>query len=1132
MNNTTQLPLSIDKKLQVIGNSIEKTAKHRFLIDLAESIVIHVTAFVLGEYKKSGIVEHELERIIENDKHNVSFGTYKKWLQNAIQVLDKNQTPSRVAHIVNEKKHLPSVILFIKAFELCKKLLESGKITVFVEEWSNMKVQLEKEWSNKKNQHPPKTTLIEFIQKLVELRNKYAHPHYEHNKTKQMVEWPITEDSYYDLFNPLLLEALKTLNDELSSVWEFREYVVDSVDNGSIILRGAYQEDDVLEMEGDIPASTLVLKGENTMLIGDWRLLKIMSPETKIFMEQDQEEKRNKATIDDIRKYISEALADGQISLTELNFISSLAKTKMQMSQEEVRSLVLEVAESMDITDPFPEVDKRFIEVVDHAITTKTYNEFLLKLTGQQYGVSSEQFEKLFNDRTFALNVDPVEVRRNKVVQMSTNDFRSYANLMRAQQWIYALGTFSRELRGIYNMTAGAADTFATKEYWQRWAFNAVEDFAKKRIETISPDPEHWQVKMNMWQQGYMTGYAWCSIFPKESPVKSVLALDLAINNSERIKGDVMIGFLPNRRDEKLLENAGLLYALFARNLKEFTEKFMEDIRQYPHLKMWDSINFCGNYPLSEITEKYPWFYTYLYALDEIQFVLPMKELVENPSVVQDTFDISFNLFNGLFEEVIQDYQNLKSSTYLIHEFETTISVKLKELFPIFDQFGLIEQQNKKEKLNDVNVATSEEVEVVEEVLNGLTGSVNHGHFSKIFRSKEQGYPLLISFSVRQDYHTNQLFYRMYISCAGYLEPTLHSPIERVLESMLDLEYPTLSIYFLRSKLVAIFPIENIETCDLRAVTYFLLNEFSARCALNYTSFQSLKVHHSVMDLYEPQTVVLLNQLMPKISALFSNGITRERNWMKGYRFLDFVSSTKGVGMHSLGWGLEFHQDQMMAGVVLHVGDSLKGAQLMEQMHNKANNDSAWKFVSKGDTTSNPPQWILSNSSALFTSSSDHKQNHKAHHALISNEKTYWCAAKQDDKQWWQVELPEAMTISQLVLKGAPHGKSYVTRFHLMYSVDKKNWQTLSDFEGLNDGFSTLELTFESAFNAKFIKIIPVEFVGWPGFRVDFWGKKIVPSKIELQHWVPVNNEQELAAAVAEFEHNIMEIKAFKGLGF
>jgi hypothetical protein len=124
------------------------------------------------------------------------------------------------------------------------------------------------------------------------------------------------------------------------------------------------------------------------------------------------------------------------------------------------------------------------------------------------------------------------------------------------------------------------------------------------------------------------------------------------------------------------------------------------------------------------------------------------------------------------------------------------------------------------------------------------------------------------------------------------------------------------------------------------------------------------------------------------------------------------------------------------------------------------------------------------------------------------------------------------MTVSQLVLKGAPHGKSYVTRFHLMYSVDKKNWQTLSDFEGLNDGLSTLELTFESAFNAKFIKIIPVTFVGLPGFRVDFWGKKIVPSKIELQHWIPVNNEKELAEAAAEFEHKIKEIKAFKGLGF
>jgi hypothetical protein len=325
--------------------------------------------------------------------------------------------------------------------------------------------------------------------------------------------------------------------------------------------------------------------------------------------------------------------------------------------------------------------------------------------------------------------------------------------------------------------------------------------------------------------------------------------------------------------------------------------------------------------------------------------------------------------------------------------------------------------------------------------------------------------------------------------------------------------------------------VEDLERFDPRPLTSFFLTALADACSKSYVSFLGLKLTQPVLTRFGNSMAEVLEEINPSLQGLFSNTITRERNWMKGYRFLDYVYSGKGVA-HWLGWGMEWQQDQMMAGVVLHVGDSLKGAQLMEQMQNKANNDSAWKFVSKGEAALNDPHWILGNSTAVMTSSSDYNRNYKAHHALISNDKTYWCAAKQDDKQWWQVELPEAMSVSQLVLKGAPHGKSYVTRFHLMYSVDKKNWQTLSDFEGLNDGLSTLELTFESAFNAKFIKIIPVTFVGWPGFRVDFWGKKIVPSKIELQHWIPVNNEKELAEAAAEFEHKIKEIKAFKGLGF
>jgi hypothetical protein len=39
-------------------------------------------------------------------------------------------------------------------------------------------------------------------------------------------------------------------------------------------------------------------------------------------------------------------------------------------------------------------------------------------------------------------------------------------------------------------------------------------------------------------------------------------------------------------------------------------------------------------------------------------------------------------------------------------------------------------------------------------------------------------------------------------------------------------------------------------------------------------------------------------------------------------------------------------------------------------------------------------------------------------------------------------------------------------------------------------------------------------------------------SKIELQHLVPVNNEQELAGIVSQFEAKIKEIVTFKGLGF
>jgi hypothetical protein len=1119
MNITNQLPKNLEKTISDLARAREKAAKQKYLLDLGESLVMHLCSFVLGEYKETGLVSIELEKSFLKNGKNVSFGIYLGWLRESSKFLYQQKQPSEIQELLHGSNELPELSKFVKAYGALKSAVENDQPN-----YADLISQALKNNLGKVN-------LLEFFDVFIQLRNRVAHPHKE--VKGKIVSWPFSEE-YFDATNPFLESALNQVINELGKIWEFRQFVVDSNEQGVLTLISE-DSNEPLEVTktADYPEGIKVFAANDTVLLSDWKLLLRAGKEAVEKIRQEEEELRNKATVEDLKESIKAALDDEQISLDELNFFESIGKTRMGLSKEQVKALIVSVATELNIEDPFPEVDKRFIEVVDHAITTKTYNEFLLKLTGQQYGVDNVTFDKVFLERTFALNVDPDEVRRNKVLQFTIEELTDFQGLMAAHKWLIGMGVFRHATKESIFKIREDSYKFGTKEYWHRTAFASLDHFVQSRLKKLCLDEDsEWDTKQNNWQIGVMTGYAWCTLYPKNLPSKKILALHFSLYSS----GGAAIGYLPDWKDYKDLENYGLLLNVFVEHLKSFAMEYSEDLKKYPNLVLWDSLNNNTYYSFTESMSRFPWFYDFIYGFDQIQFYHKVEEIIANPSVLIDSFDIAFNLFKGVFEAVNRDYQNMLNGSYVIDQDEALIRSKLTSLEDLLLGCGLSEATEEDLTSDQGGDEVDEGMETQDSSDNqlsndGLKGSVHLGYFSREFRPRIKGYPLCISFQIKQDYFNNELNYLIYISCAGYLQPEIHEPVERILESLEGLSFENARFHFKRSKFLVQCKVEDLERFDPRPLTSFFLTALADACSKSYVSFLGLKLTQPVLTRFGNSMAEVLEEINPSLQGLFSNTITRERNWMKGYRFLDYVYSGKGVA-HWLGWGLEFQQDQMMAGVVLHVGDSLKGAQLMEQMQNKANNDSSWKFVTKGESALNDAHWILANSSAVMNSSSDYNRNYKAHHALISNEKTYWCAAKQDDKQWWQVELPEAMSVSQLVLKGAPHGKSYVTRFHIMYSVDKKNWQTLSDLEGLNDGFSTLELTFESAFNAKFIKIIPVAFFGWPGFRVDFWGKKIVPSKIELQHWVPVNNEQELPKVLAEFEHKIKEIKAFKGLGF
>lgn len=1106
-------PKSLEKTINELARSREKAAKQKYLLDLGESLVMYLCAFVLGEYKRSGIVSINLEKSFLQNKKNIPFGVYLGWLRDASNYLYKQKVPSKLHQLLHGTNNLPELTRFIKTFDALKDNILNQKSETYSD---SIHKALKGDLGN--------TNLYKFFEIFLQLRNKVAHPHTEVNG--KIVTWPFSEE-YFDATNPFMNDALMCCFNELAEIWEFNQYVVDSNDDGILVLKDE-DEDELkeLEIQTDFPNGIKVfVHQDNTILLSDWKLLLKAGEEAIEKIRAEEEALRNKVSIEELKLSIKSALSDQQISLDELNFFTSLAKTKLGLSKQEVKNIILEVARLEGIEDPFPDVDKRFINMIDNAIENRTYNEFLLKLAAQQYGIDSEEFDKIFEERTFILNVDPDEVRKNKVFQMSLKELKVYQDLMRAHLWIYTIGLYSgNNKESQYKMISGNSEVFGTKEYFHKNAFVAVENFVQMRIENLAQNPEDWQFNVNQWQQGNLSGYAWCSIYLQNDYTHKMLALDIAINNKERISGDVLIGFLPDWKDLKKIQNYGLLKAIFTNHLEEFANEYQAELEKYPNLKMWDSLNFRGNYSFIDIYRNFKWFLDYLYALDEIQFVIPMSEVIEQPGIIQENFDIAFNLFSGLFEGVIRDYKNLIEIEYAIQKEEPEIRKCLLDLQPVFENYGL-------QKTKEIDSSENDSDEVVEIGNDGLKGGANFGAIATEFRTREESYPLVLNFAILQDYNNHSLYFRIYVSCAGYVQPKLHLAVEKVLESMVNLNYDSASFYFMRSKLVAVLPIEDINDFNPKQFSVFFLKELSERCAYSYTPFQSLRIYNPGLKEFEDYATSKLSAINESLASLFNNKITPSRNWMHGYRFLDKVDSSKGA-YHWLGWGLFYQNEKLFAGAVFGIDNSLTGANFKEQMENKAAH-SDWVLESKGEAEEAEKYWVVSSlRQNQFKAKSEYNKLNTARHATILNERSCWKPLKQDSNQWIQIELDETMEVHALKLLGAPNGSGWVTQFILRYSTDGKKWQELNDLKGCDSPNEAIEINFPMALSAKYIQIQPVLFEKSIALRFDALVKKIVPTKMELQYLQPVENLHALDKVFGQMQSILQEIKLFRGIGF
>jgi hypothetical protein len=562
-----------------------------------------------------------------------------------------------------------------------------------------------------------------------------------------------------------------------------------------------------------------------------------------------------------------------------------------------------------------------------------------------------------------------------------------------------------------------------------------------------------------------------------------------------------------------------------------FASEYAEDLKQFPDLVLWDSLNNSSCYSFTESMEKFPWFYRYLYSMDQIQFVHTAQEILENPTVLIESFDISFNLFKGLFEAVNRDYLNRLKEEYLIETFEKTLREGLVSIEPLLVEFGLSESMPEEDQ---TEVTSEEETpEVVEEATStdGLKGGFKLGHFSREIKKKIKGYPLAISFIVKQDYLNNKLNYLIYVSCAGYLESDVHLPIERVLKELQELQYNNATFHFKRSKFLVVAPIDDIETFEPTTITRFFLDALATKCAKSSTSFAGLRISNPLIYSLQKELSSSLDTLALTLNSSLSASIKMERNWMRGGRYLDSITCSKS-SCAWLGWGFEYSDSTLFAGVILHLKDSIQGALTNGAFEKFAQENSTWQLKEAGATDVADPEWILKDATLFkLSASTEHSKPHSAEHALMSNKKTYWAAKVKDDQQWWQLEAKQAMVFTKLKLAGAPAGNSYMQEFNLSYSMDGQVWESMEALEGLNNGDEIRDIELNQPITARFIKIHPTKYIGWPGFRINFFAVKVLPSKVELQWLVPIVSSEDLNVAMAQVEGKINEVKKIELLG-
>tara|TARA_B110000503_G_C7165395_1_gene421665 strand:+ start:120 stop:2333 length:2214 start_codon:yes stop_codon:yes gene_type:complete len=199
--NISEYPEILFTSFKNIENeSYSPSGQHKALLNFSEKFVFYLAGVLLGEYKKSGVINKNIEAELYNySRRHPSFG--QVW--GFVRLLCTEVPDSIIKKVITSKENRTSYSELVDTFEQLTKMVNDEVLSEFssyLKETTNSNM-----------------AFSSAVDCIIQIRNKNAHPELK-GKT---YSWPLNDD-FFDCINPVLLNVL---NDFLGTFGAISKYL-------------------------------------------------------------------------------------------------------------------------------------------------------------------------------------------------------------------------------------------------------------------------------------------------------------------------------------------------------------------------------------------------------------------------------------------------------------------------------------------------------------------------------------------------------------------------------------------------------------------------------------------------------------------------------------------------------------------------------------------------------------------------------------------------------------------------------------------------------------------------------------------------------------------------------------------